>query len=1328
MKSTRQHSTYNPDACRPRPARLLAGLLLAALLIAGVGLSAAATSDAPAPPASGPTVSITLSPTLLTTLVEGAPAHAFGSADAGWATVGWSHREHLGRRRALVGFDLGDIPPAAQIVDARLTARISAAAGLSTMRASIAPLGSAWNPADAAWANQPLPAPLAASALLGVNGSVEWPAADLVRGWLAAPTSNHGLLLDSLAGYPEDNERTLSDFALQVTLAAAEIELHGEVRTDPVAAGDYVEYMLDLRNVAGAPALAPSVTAQLPPETRFASCSDGCVAGDGGVAWTLADLAAGDAYRVYLTARVAPETSAGSTLTFSALTRAFNSPDVAAVQIETGVIAGATATKTGTPTETTTVTATRPASPTATFTTATPTRTSTATRFPTRTPTIMPTAGACGERVVNGGFEQFTDGWTAGGETPPVLASAQRHSGVFSMLLGSSFLADAPGDSILSQSVRIPADATSADLSLWYLIDSTENDARYDWFAARVLDPAGQMLELVVLTGEDAGWTIATHDLLPYRGQTVRIEFLVHNDGTAGRTMAYLDDISLCVERPAGPEPAPVPYPGNCRLPDDLPDYAPAGLPDFSARQDGWTPAIPGRWSHDGPAAAADVLWWLDSRGEPGDAPPPNRDDGLALVSTFGDWDDHAPENVVPLIDALAAAAGMDETTPGVAPDDLAAGLRTYLVGRGLADAYSVQTIVAPAFDAVRDHLRREEGVVLLVGFYQWQGGEWSRFGGRYLAAAGAGCDGEFLAVSDPLRDAAEAGFAGDVWPIPDHAHAADPPDGLHNDAAFVSHDIYPLAQIDGSWGLAGYAAGADDIVASIGLNTPAGIENSDAPLNPTLPIAARVEYAIVVGAAPAAPSLDIYPGAVRQAGAEPLALDVVARTGITAINGGAFTLEYDPLALEVVDENGLPASAIEPGAAFDIVETNGVDAGAGQIRFAARRGAGGIAGETTLATIRMRPLVAGVTTGLSFVKNGEPAALWQGEANILAHLHGATIRVDAGATLELHLGLVGRPAPPDPRWELPALIALRRTGDDAPGGLFGVQTDDSGRATLPVILPAGQWAVTARAETTLGIVEPWADLAVGPNTVTLRTLPEGDANGDNRVAVEDISVLAGAYGAQAGEPAFDPRTDFDRDGTVGPADLELLTGNLGRIGDVAAQPAATWGFARWEPAGMAIGSVSLSLIPSVTKVMAGDVFPVAIGANSYAQAVDAAAMYIDFDPAVFQVVDAAGAPADQVTPSTAFGTVLANRVDNVAGRIDLAVAQLAGAPPAGAMEIGSFYLQALRGAVGVWVRFSTGGSRRSAVAYRGEEVTRTYNAMRVAVERRRTLLPLLLK
>jgi hypothetical protein len=999
-------------------AALALSLALAGLLLMSAGvtpLSPRLWEVGAAGPAGTLTLRVAGGAAALTTLSEGNPWLVSGPA--GRVTIGWSHRPAIGERRALARFDLAALPAGAQVLSARLTARVESWAGLPTLEAAVAPVLEPWSAEQVTWARQPALGPAGPRARLGRAGRVEWLITDLAREWLARPESNYGVMLVSLAGYPEDNERTLADVALELTLAAA---------------------------------------------------------------------------------------------------------------------------------------------------------------------------GPCeGERVVNGGFESFTDGWELAGVTLPSVSVAQRHAGDFSIQLGVPAFEDVAGDSIIMQTVRIPADAAAAALSFWYKLDSGENDPRFDWFEASVLDAYGRTVTEVLRIGASADWTQAGADLSALRGQVVTLRFRVHNDGNAGLTIAYLDDVSLCAPRPAGAEPTATPYPGLCALAGGWPDYAPAGLPDFSARQSDWLGAD-GNWSHDGPAAAADVLWWLDSMLEPGSAAPPAVSDGYALVSAYGAWDDHAPDNVAPLVAELAARAGPNARgARGTEPHALADALQAYVAERGLAGQIDVRLAPAPTFDALRQSATAGEGAVLLLGFYQWTPAGWRRLGGRYVALAGAGCATDVIAISDPLRDAAELGRPGDVRPAYPSAPAsggwewghAGAPDAVHNDAGWLSHDVYELAQMDDGWGLLGYALRPADVTESLGHNIPAGVANGAAHFNPAQLVMTRVEYAVIVGRRPA----------------------------------------------------------------------------------------------TATAAERL-----------------------------------------PGAEVTLRVELQGRPTPPAPAWSAPLLACLRRPGDLAPRAAFSVTTDFYGAARLGAQVTPGAWDVAARAGNTLSAGVS-ATLNAGPNDVALGVLPAGDANADNRVAVEDVSLLAAAYATQAGDAGFDARADFNGDQRVDDRDLALLRQNLGRLGD-----------APWE-AGPA-GNVALTLLPSDTKTTAGlGVFPISIVARAYGQEVDAIEVHLSFDPAILQVVDEQGRPATEISATAALSDVVINRVDNLAGKVDLVLAQLQPPAATGELWLGQLWLKALAPAAETWLRFASEPGRRSDVARTGRSVLQSYQAARiVSAAPHRVELPLI--
>jgi len=134
-------------------------------------------------------------------------------------------------------------------------------------------------------------------------------------------------------------------------------------------------------------------------------------------------------------------------------------------------------------------------------------------------------------------------------------------------------------------------------------------------------------------------------------------------------------------------EPPPLPW----YMKAPYRDYAPSGMPDFDQRQWGtyiWQDMY-GLWSHCGPVAVANSLWWLDSEFEPNTTPPPAIIDNYPLVQRYGGWDDHDPQNVPPLIEHLAYLMDTDGRRTGLVHSgtnvfDMEAGITHYLSWSGV--------------------------------------------------------------------------------------------------------------------------------------------------------------------------------------------------------------------------------------------------------------------------------------------------------------------------------------------------------------------------------------------------------------------------------------------------------------------------------------------------------------------------------------------------------------------------------------------------------------------------------------------------------------------
>jgi len=380
-----------------------------------------------------------------------------------------------------------------------------------------------------------------------------------------------------------------------------------------------------------------------------------------------------------------------------------------------------------------------------------------------------------------------------------------------------------------------------------------------DWY--EVVDPQG------FLPAFDTYWNITSP------GQWAGITFHVDsNDGISQFHIDYVDSM------PPGPIPPPwsvtaeeyTPTPAWYWKPS-YEDYVPSGMPDFDDRQ--WLTYLWqdsfGAWSHCGPVSVANSLWWLDSQFEPNPVSPPIVHDDFPLVKTYGQWDDHDPQNTPWLIEHLAWLMDTDgrRTTlvhSGTNVNDMQAGITQYLSwsgvnplgdvnGDGIVDQTDIaivaaamgthpgdptwnlaadifpatityppltdnfidqadadlvtshlgltglfyeHTVAQPGFDFIEREVEKCQDVVLLLGYWIWNDGaqQWYREGGHYVTVAGVNSQESKLAISDPMEDAFERSLIpeGRV-PIPHMHMPPEPPYITHNNAAFVSQDIYAV-------------------------------------------------------------------------------------------------------------------------------------------------------------------------------------------------------------------------------------------------------------------------------------------------------------------------------------------------------------------------------------------------------------------------------------------------------------------------------------------------------------------------------------------------------
>jgi len=293
---------------------------------------------------------------------------------------------------------------------------------------------------------------------------------------------------------------------------------------------------------------------------------------------------------------------------------------------------------------------------------------------------------------------------------------------------------------------------------------------------------------------------------------------------------------------------------------DGAVDFAPEGMPDFDQRQPGWASPIedesrPRTWTHDGPVAGAAALWWLDSRAEPRAFPPPAESDGFGLVTPFGFWDDHATSNVRPLVEALArasdtnGAAGLTPPYYGTCADDLEAALDAWLEAADVPGRYTVRRLQRPTTEQLAEAVRREQAVILLLGFWQpYRSGEWGRLGGHYVGLQAADDHVDRVRLSDPFGD---------------RGATAVPPE-LHNRAGIVVHEDYLVAPslrpgpVLRLLGYAGEGAEVERLVANFQNHNRGDCASSDRSWVPEAPLEAHLDVALIV----APPGSDASPTA----------------------------------------------------------------------------------------------------------------------------------------------------------------------------------------------------------------------------------------------------------------------------------------------------------------------------------------------------------------------------------------------------------------------------------------------------------------------------------
>jgi len=170
----------------------------------------------------------------------------------------------------------------------------------------------------------------------------------------------------------------------------------------------------------------------------------------------------------------------------------------------------------------------------------------------TYTLTVGSSGSTCtsAQLIVDPGFENGSTitPWTETstlGYTPVTNASGETaHSGTWMAWFNGNGTKDTD---TLSQTVTLPAACTTATLSFWLHVDTTESTStgKPDTFTAQLLNSSGTVLTtLGTFSNLNAatGYTQYSYDVSSYAGQTVTLKFTGSETDTDGGTTSFVDD------------------------------------------------------------------------------------------------------------------------------------------------------------------------------------------------------------------------------------------------------------------------------------------------------------------------------------------------------------------------------------------------------------------------------------------------------------------------------------------------------------------------------------------------------------------------------------------------------------------------------------------------------------------------------------------------------------------------------------------------------------------------------------------------------------------
>ncbi len=156
--------------------------------------------------------------------------------------------------------------------------------------------------------------------------------------------------------------------------------------------------------------------------------------------------------------------------------------------------------------------------------------------------------GGVYEHMVNGSFESGTTGWTGTTANIGTFSGEPAYDGTKNAWMGGNGTASTE---TLSQTINIPATATSATLTFALHIDTAETSTTtaYDKMTVTVKNTAGTVLGTLATysnLNKASGYQMRSLNLLPYKGQTVTLVFTSKEDSSL-QTSFVIDKVSAMI-------------------------------------------------------------------------------------------------------------------------------------------------------------------------------------------------------------------------------------------------------------------------------------------------------------------------------------------------------------------------------------------------------------------------------------------------------------------------------------------------------------------------------------------------------------------------------------------------------------------------------------------------------------------------------------------------------------------------------------------------------------------------------------------------------------